>query len=141
MANADEAPEGALALSVITPVRRVAETSVSMVTMPGVDGDFGAMPGHMAFITTLRPGVVTYDEGGMPRRVAVSGGIVEVTGGKVVILARTAEPAQEVDLDRARRARESAESQLSSLTYADGQWARWEAKLARAIARITTAEG
>ena len=90
MAQAQETG-GSLRLEILTPAKRVAELDVPMVTLPGMEGYFGVLPGHMPLITKLKPGVVSFEEGGMRRRVAVSAGIVETLPDRLLILARTAE--------------------------------------------------
>ncbi len=67
----------------------VLDSHVSIVTLPGKEGDFGVLAGHMPLITLLQPGVVDYEEGGVQRKLSVSGGVVEVTQDKVLLLART----------------------------------------------------
>lgn len=132
--------EQTFTLQILTPGKMVEDTYVSIATLPGVEGDFGVLAGHMPFITNLGPGVVSYEEGGMPRRIAVSAGIVEVIQTRVIILARTAETVDEIDIDRARKTKESCEAKLSGMTHDHEDWAAIEVKLLRAIARIEVAK-
>ncbi len=130
----------ALTLQILTPTRLVEDTSVSIVTLPGSEGDFGVLPGHKPFITSLRPGVISYEEGGMPRRLAVSAGIVEVIPERVIVLARTAEPPDEIDIDRAKKAKENFEAKLSEISRDHDDWGHLDKKLKRALARIEAAD-
>ncbi len=128
----------ALQLSIVTPARPVVEVVAESVVVPGQEGEFGVLPEHEALLAPLGAGVIRYLEQGRSQRVAVSGGFAEVTGQRVTVLARTAEPAEEIDALRARQAHESAARQLEELgPLADP--AEIEARsdeLARAEARL-----
>ena len=140
MANNDEAPTS-LTLQIVTPGGMVEDTAVSMVTLPGVEGDFGVLPGHAPFISILKPGGIYYDEGGMPRILVVSAGFAEVTADKVLVIARTCERSADVDLTRAQKALEGLESTLSTMAPEDENRKKQEEKLSRATARIRAAKG
>lgn len=75
-------------LELVTPERLVLSEAVEMVEIPGVEGDFGVLPGHMNFISLIRPGVIRiHKSGGEILRVFVAGGTAEVTPGHCTILA------------------------------------------------------
>jgi F-type H+-transporting ATPase subunit epsilon len=112
---------------------------VDTVEAPGVAGEFGVLPGHVAFLTTLGPGEIRFSAGGKTRFVATGGGFAEVLENKVVLLADTAEFEEEIDIARAHRARERAESALRNLSFGEAEYHALEAALMRALARITTA--
>jgi len=133
--------ETSLTLQVVSPTGLVEDTTVSLVALPGVGGDFGVMAGHAPFFTRLRSGVISYDEGGMPRTLAVSSGFVEVTQERVIVLARTCERKDDIDVDRARKAKEAADKDIASLSYEDEGHAKAEADLNRAEARLLAASG
>ena len=133
--------ETSLTLQVVSPTGLVEDTTVSLVALPGVDGDFGVMAGHAPFFTRLRPGVVSYEEGGMPRSLSVSAGFVEVTQERVIVLARTCEKKEDIDVDRAKKAKEAAEKDVAGLPYEDEGHAKAEEKLNRAEARLSAASG
>lgn len=80
----------------VSPERMLASVAASAVQVPGAEGDFTAMPGHVPFISTLRPGVVVAatDKGEM--KYIVTGGFAEVTGERVSLLAERSLPAQEM---------------------------------------------
>jgi len=127
-------------LEVVTPERLVLSEEVDIVAAPGVLGEFGVLAGHIPFLSTLRPGEVRYTKEGKTRYLAVSQGFAEVQPDKVTILAETAELAREIDVDRAKRARERAEERLR-LVKADAlEYAQAEAALKRAVARLKVAE-
>jgi len=128
-------------LQVVTPMGLHVDTTSTMVTLAGVDGDFGVLEGHAPFFTKMRPGVLRYDEGGMPRAVAVSAGFVEVTHEKIVVLARTCEGPGQIDEERARKAKTETEERLHTLSYEDEQRKSYEDKLMRANARLEVVGG
>lgn len=100
-------------LSVVAPDRSVVETSVTAVTVPGVDGYFGVMAGHSPLIAALKPGLLDYlDPMNNRCYVHVGGGFAEVRGDRVTILADEATPAQEIDIARAEEALEEARRAL-----------------------------
>ena len=131
--------EKTLHLDVVTPEKTVVSDEVDIVMAPGYFGEFGALPNHIPFLAQLQPGEVKYRKGGKLEFVAVSGGYAEVLPTKVTILATTAERAQEIDVERARAAKERAEQRLRE-RQAGVDFAKAEAALQRAIARIRAAE-
>lgn len=138
---ADNNAATALTLQIVTPQGMVEDVSVSMVTLPGIEGDFGVLPGHAPVISVLKPGSVYYEEGGMPRVLVVSGGFAEVSQEKVMVIARTCEKSGDIDLARAQKARTELESALATLPSDDESRPRKEDKLARATARISASQG
>ncbi len=99
---------------VVTPSRVVVEETVEFVVAPGEQGEFGVLAGHCPFISTLKIGELSYRQQGVDRYMTVMGGFAEVTPSKLVVLAELAERGEEIDRDRARRAQQEAEKQLSS---------------------------
>ena len=109
---------------------------VDEVVAPGIEGYFGVWPGHAAFLTTLGAGELSYRRGQQARYLSVAGGFAEVRNDKVVILADTAEQSEEIDRERAERARQRAEQRLSGRSQDAVDFARAAAALARALARL-----
>jgi len=128
-----------LKVEIATPERVMLEEEADMVEAPGSSGEFGLLPGHVAFLTTLRHGEIRLIAQGKTRFIATSGGFAEVVDDKVTLLLDTAEFAHEIDLDRAHRARERAESALKGLAFEHAEYQAFEAALLRAITRISTA--
>jgi F-type H+-transporting ATPase subunit epsilon len=128
-------------LEIVTPQRPIVSDEVTELIAPGAEGYFGVLPGHTPFMTTLDVGELTYRKGGEERHLAVTWGYVEVRGDKVIVLAETAERAEEIDAGRAMRARERAETRLRE--WAGGEtaidFARAEAALRRALTRLEVA--
>lgn len=128
-----------LALEVATPTRLAVAETVDEVVLPGSQGYFGVLPGHAPFLTTLGVGELTYRVGREERHLAVAGGFAEVRNDKVIVLADTAERPDEIDRDRAERARERAERRLAGRSSEDVDYVRAAAALARALARLQVA--
>ena len=126
-----------------TPTRMLVTAEVDEVVAPGVEGYFGVLPGHAAFLTTLGPGEVTYRSGQTEHRVAVTGGFAEVRAERVIILAENAERPEEIDRERAERARRRAEMRLQGKSPEGSQeevdFARALTALARALTRLVVA--
>ena len=127
-----------LDLEIATPERLMVAQEVDMVEAPGSAGEFGVLPGHVAFFTTLDHGEIRFMADGTTRFVATSGGFAEVLDNKVTILADTAEFEEEIDLERARKARERAEAALKALSFDQAEYLAFQTALMRAITRIST---
>jgi len=127
-----------LYLEIITPERLMIGQEVDMVEAPGTSGEFGVLPGHAAFLTTLEHGEIRFMTDGTTRFIATSGGFAEVLDNKVTVLVDTAEFEEEIDLERARKARERAESALRALSSDEVEYRSLHAALTRAITRIST---
>jgi len=95
-----------------TPTRMLVSVDADEVVAPGAEGYFGVLPGHAAFLTNLAPGDVMYRSGQSEHHLAVLGGFAEVTAERVMILAQNAELPEEIDRERAERARQRAEMRL-----------------------------
>ncbi|HKK02025.1 MAG TPA: F0F1 ATP synthase subunit epsilon [Desulfuromonadales bacterium] len=128
-----------LKLELITPYRKVLTQEVDEVTAPGAVGEFGILPGHTPFLTTMKIGDLSYRQGPEVFHVAVNWGYVEVEGDKVTVLVETAEPADEIDLARAKAALGRAQEALKTLTPEDKDFRIMEAALERALIRIQIA--
>ena len=128
-----------LTLEVATPTRLIVSESVDEVVVPGTEGYFGVLPGHAPILTTLGIGELMYRIGSDPRRLAASGGFAEVRNDKVIVLADTVELPEEIDRERAERARQRAEQRLSGRTADDIDYTRAACALARALTRLGVA--
>lgn len=128
-------------LEVVTPQRLIVSDEVTELMAPGSEGYFGVLPGHIPFITTLKIGELTYWKGRDERHLAVTWGYAEVRGEKVIVLAEMAERAEEVDMERAQRARDRAETRLRQWGAGDEtiDFARAQAALMRAVTRLQVA--
>src|SRR6185436_9348747 len=105
---------GQILLEVVTPEKLLLSKQVDMVIAPGSEGDFGVLPGHCHFLTTLRIGELRYMTGDQTEYMSVLWGFAEVTPKKVTILAEVAEKAEDIDPARAQEAVTKAEQRLLS---------------------------
>ncbi len=128
-----------LQLDVVTPERRVLSESVNSVTIPARNGEMQILPGHAALISELQSGVLTYNQDGTNSQMHVSGGFTEVNHDRVSVLAQIAERPEEIDIERARRAKELAEKRLSGQSGDEIDIDRARAKLLRNLTRLRLA--
>ena len=128
-----------LYLEIITPERVMIRQDVDTVEAPGTAGEFGVLPGHVAFLSTLEHGEIRFIADGGTRFIATSGGFAEVLENRVTFLLDTAEFAEEVDVMRARSARERAEARLKGISFEQEEYHTFQAALMRAITRISVA--
>ncbi len=125
-----------LSVEIVTGERVVyTEDGVDMVIAPGSDGTLGILPRHAPLITTLSAGELRVKKGNSEQSLVVFGGFMEVTGDKVVVLADTAERAEEIDLARAEAARRRAEESIRQ-RGADIDQVKAELALRRAAVRL-----
>jgi F-type H+-transporting ATPase subunit epsilon len=126
-------------LEVVTPEKVLVKDSAEEMQLPGKDGYLGILPGHAPLITELAIGQMTYRSGGTTHALAVAWGFAEVLPDKVTVLAELAERAEDINVQRAREAKERAEKRLSS-GDANVDVPRAQAALARANSRLQVAE-
>ncbi len=92
------------AFEIIAPGRIVLSGDAEMVVAPGVDGDFGVLPGHAPLIAGLRPGVVTiYEDDAPTRRIFVGGGVAEAMPEGCTVLAEEAVLVEDIDAEDVRK--------------------------------------
>lgn len=128
-----------LTLEMVTPYKRVLSEEVDEVTAPGAVGEFGVLPDHTSLLTTLKVGDLTYKQGGETFHVAVNWGYVEVEDNVMTVLVETAEPADQIDVERAKAALSRAEEALKTLSSEDKEFKVMEAALERAMIRVQVA--
>ena len=128
-----------LKLEMVTPYKRVLSEEVDEVTAPGSVGEFGVLPDHTSLLTTLKVGELTYKQGNETFHVAVNWGYVEVEDNVMTVLVETAEPADQIDVERAKAALGRAEEALKKLTSEDKDFKIMEAALERAVIRVQVA--
>jgi F-type H+-transporting ATPase subunit epsilon len=128
-----------LHLELVTPYKKILSEEVDMVTASGSLGEFGVLPGHASFLTSLKIGELSYLQGGVLFHLALNWGYFEVANDKITILVETAEKADEIDLERARTALGRAEEALKKITREDKEFIAQEAALQRALIRMQVA--
>jgi F-type H+-transporting ATPase subunit epsilon len=126
-------------VSVVTPDGPVYEADVEMVSTKAKSGELGILPGHIPLVAPLEISAVRLKKEGKTQYIAVSGGFLEVRPDKVTILAQAAEKAEDIDVARAKAAKERAERRLQSKDD-DIDFKRAELALKRALNRLNVAE-
>jgi F-type H+-transporting ATPase subunit epsilon len=126
-------------LEIVTPYKKVVDMEVEEVTATGKLGEFGVLPGHAPFLTSLRIGELAYKYGGNVVHMALNWGYFEIRDDKIIVLVETAEAAEEIDVERAKAAQGRAEEKLKLLTTEDKQFKVYEAALERAMIRVQVA--
>jgi F-type H+-transporting ATPase subunit epsilon len=126
-------------LEIVTPYKKVVDMEVEEVTATGKLGEFGVLPGHAPFLTSLRIGELVYKYGGKVEHMALNWGYFEIRDDKIIVLVETAEAAEEIDVERAKAALGRAEEKLKHLTPEDKQFKIYEAALERAMTRVQVA--
>ena len=136
--------ENKLKISIVTPERLVLNEEVDQVNAPGVEGDLGILYDHAPLLTTMRAGRLSYELLGEKGRetinMIVSGGYLEVTDNRVIVLAETVEFLDEIDKERAKNSLVKAEEALANTDLSDDEFAEAQDRLFRAIARLEPTE-
>ena len=124
--------------NIVTQERTVFSGEVKSVSLPGTEGRMGILPNHSPLLTTLGFGeVLVRTPNGDEQYFAIGGGYAEVQPDNIIVLADSAEQAQEIDIDRAERARERAEQAMAEGSKEDpDQYAQIQASLMRAQIRL-----
>ena len=125
-------------LDIVTPDKVAYSADVTMVIARATDGDLGVLPGHVPLIAALKTWPLRIFTEGVEQLISLCGGFIEVQPDKVTILAGCAELPEEIDVDRAEKAKERAEERL---TNHSGQIdvARAQAALRKALTRLQVA--
>jgi F-type H+-transporting ATPase subunit epsilon len=126
-------------LEIVTPSRLLVKDAAEEAQIPGLGGYLGILPGHAPLITELAVGVITYKASGATHTLSVAWGFMEVLPDKVTILAETAERPQEIDVERAQKAKDRAEQRLKSNDL-QVDYPRAEDALQRAETRLNVAK-
>jgi len=126
-------------LDIVTPDHLVAHDSVSAVTLPGKSGYLGVLPGHAPLLTELAPGELVYTRDSIKHYLAVNWGFAEVLPDRVIVLVQSAERAEDIDVERAERAKQRAEERLKRFSDPQIDLERAQEALRRALARLEAA--
>lgn len=127
-----------ISFELTTPERKVMEEKVDQITLPTVEGEITVLANHIPLVAMLVPGMVTLVNDGKETYLSVSGGFIEVRpGSRVVVLADTAERAEELDEKKVEEARERAKKILEEKRHVDDTaFADAAAVMARELARL-----
>ena len=127
----------AIHLTIVTPERSLIDEQAEELQLPGAEGYLGILPGHAPLFTELKVGELSYRKGTAWTSLSINEGFAEVINDQVRVLAETAERAQEIDLERASKAKERAEERIRK--GGDVDYDRAKIALERAIIRIQVA--
>lgn len=127
-----------LNLEIVTPFGLVFSDEVDEVIAQGSEGEFGVLPNHIPFFTTLKIGMLTYKKGNETGYFFVNWGYAEIGPDKVLILADSAEKSDDIDVERAIEAKKRAEERLKQAEKFDE--AQTTAAIERSVARVQIAE-
>ncbi|MGB6385522.1 MAG: F0F1 ATP synthase subunit epsilon [Terriglobales bacterium] len=126
-------------LEIVTPAKLLVKDVAEEAQIPGLSGYLGILSGHAPLLTELAVGVITYKASGATHTLSVAWGFAEVLPDKVTILAEAAERSQDIDVERAQKAKERAEQLLKS-NNPEVDHARAEDALHRAETRLNVAK-
>ncbi|MBI2962662.1 MAG: ATP synthase F1 subunit epsilon [Deltaproteobacteria bacterium] len=131
-----------LVLRVLTPQRELCDEPVEQLTAEGTPGQFGVLPDHTVFLTSLEPGALSFRpaDGGQ-RTLAVKGGYAEVRDNVVTVLADDALPVESIDPSQARADLERASAALDAAPFGDREHERARRELRWAEVRLALAGG
>ncbi len=131
-----------LVLRVLTPQRELCDEAVEQVTAEGTLGQFGVLPDHIAFLTSLEPGPLSFRKAaGGESTLAVKGGYAEVRDNLVTVLADDALPVERIDAARARADLERARAAFEAAAFGDPEHERARLDLRWAEVRLALAGG
>ena len=127
-------------LEVITPTAKVFSSEVHSVRAPGHLGEFGVLPGHVPYVTALRPGLLTFEHEGQGRRLLIGAGFAEVGEDKVAVLSELCEEAEGIDGEAAAEAMKADEQVMLENNPSDHEYLDAQADQLLQIARIQAGE-
>ncbi|MEI8360681.1 MAG: ATP synthase F1 subunit epsilon [bacterium] len=125
---------------IVTPERLAYESEIDQVTLPIKGGQVTILPNHCSYIGALQPGEIMIKNGNEEIHLALSGGFVEFANNSLIVLADTAERAEEIDIARAEAARTRAEElKKQKLTMNELEYARVAAAIEKETSRLRVA--
>jgi len=124
-----------LKLEIVTPEAKIYSQDVDMVTLPGVEGEMGIYPMHIALMTQVAAGEIIARHGGLDHFLAIGDGFAEITGDRVAILTDMAIKADDIDEAKAEEARKRAEARLQE-KLTDEEQATVQAALVHSLTQL-----
>jgi F-type H+-transporting ATPase subunit epsilon len=126
-------------LRIITPEKIVFEEDIDQVTLPTKDGEITVLPHHVPLVSIVQPGEILIKKNAVDIPLAVSGGMVQVLPGEIILLADSAERVEEIIEERAEHARERARALLEEKRHDVTEYALLAAKIEKETARLKVA--
>jgi F-type H+-transporting ATPase subunit epsilon len=127
-------------LDVVTPEKAVLSRKALEVVAPGSQGEFGVLIGHTPFLTTLKPGQIIVKTEDRDIYLAVGGGFAEIISNRVIILAETADMAEDIVVEDVKAEIDQAHEKLREFGRDDPEFTKWENRLVRAEVKLRVAE-
>ena len=127
-------------LDVVTPEKAVLSRKALEVVAPGSQGEFGVLIGHTPFLTTLKPGQIIVKTEDRDIYLAVGGGFAEVISNRVIILAETADVAEDIVAEEAKAEIDQAHEKLREYGRDDPEYTKWENRLVRSEVKLRVFE-
>ena len=130
-------------LEFVTPERAIVHDEVDELQLPGEEGFLGILPGHTPMLVSLKVGEMWYRKGAEKFYGFVGFGFAEILPDRVTILARIAEKADDIDLERAEAAKRRAEERLAAVSRSpvtEMDYERARLALLRAISRLQVSQ-
>lgn len=131
--------EKSMRFEVVTPERVECLADIDSLVVPAALGYLGILPNHAPLVTALDVGIIKFKQEGKVKKMAISGGFLELIDNKIVVLADTAEMGEKINIQRAEEAKERAKRLITEHS-ADLDLRRAELALKRAISRIKAAQ-
>lgn len=126
-------------LELVTPEKQLLAKEIHALVLPGTEGSFGVLPGHIPMVAALKPGMLKVESDDDETIYAIGGGYAEIASDRVMVLADTAELAEDIDIEAARKERARAVAQLKSGVHG-AELDRVEISLKKALARLSVAD-
>lgn len=127
-------------LDVVTPEKAVLSRKALEVVAPGSQGEFGVLIGHTPFLTTLKPGQIIVKTEDRDIYLAVGGGFAEIISNRVIILAETADMAEDIVVEEVKAEIDQAHEKLREYGRDDPEYTKWENRLVRSEVRLRVFE-
>ena len=127
-------------LDVVTPEKAVLSRKALEVVAPGSQGEFGVLIGHTPFLTTLKPGQIIVKTEDRDIYLAIGGGFAEVISNRVIILAETADMAEDIVAEEAKAEIDQAHEKLREYGRDDPEYTKWENRLVRSEVKLRVSE-
>lgn len=130
----------AITCAIVTPTAEALAIECEEVVAPGVRGEIGMLPGHVALVTALQPGVLTVVKDGKKTFYAVGRGFAEIEENAVRVLTNSCEEASSIDVERARKKMAEAEKLIGDMSPEAKGFADTQRRVRVNRARINAAE-
>jgi F-type H+-transporting ATPase subunit epsilon len=129
-----------LMLEIVTPEELAFSDKVEEVTVPGSEGEFGVLIGHVPLLSAVNYGELNFTQNNKKTYFAIGTGYAEVTDVKVTLLVESAVRADEIDAEEAKREKDEAEAELSKIGKDDPGFQKATDALTRAEVKLKVAE-